>query len=648
MRLPTKLVTIGLLTGAAVPYVVALAQNATTAAPRVASLADTGLLPPEPSPSAAAAARWTVDHATSRLSFRSSAGGQSFSGTFDRWDARIAFDPDDLAHASVVVAVDVASANTGDTGRDEALPDPEWFDTARFPRATFTSSDFKALGSGRFEAIGELEIRGVRRPLTLPFSLSISGNEARMETSLVLNRSLFSVGRAQWATADVVPFEVSIQVSVTARRGDLQKFGAASATTPTSSPQPARQCSYGPYWADTFRPAPAFPGQTRAPAPQTPSRIKVETVATGLERAWSLAFLPDGRMLVTERPGRLRIVDKDGTLGAPIEGLPPIKAIANTGLYDVALDPDFARNRTLYFGYFAPAPGETAAVETSRVRWTEWTHLPHEEREKHRIGMHQIARARLSRDERRLEDVRPLVEGAGLDGRIVVARDGRLLITAGTVAAGDRDVDDLPQRRDVTYGKVLRVSRDGAVPPDNPFLGVPGVRPELYAYGIRDPQGAAINPATGDLWIVEHGPRGGDEVNIVRAGRNYGFPTISYGREYSGQRINGGKTAEPGLEQPVYFWTPSIAPSGLLFYTGSLFPEWRGNLFVGAMAGKRLARLVLDGATVVAEEHLLVDTCDEIRDVRQGPDGALYLLTKGPASKLLRLTPQRPPARTAP
>jgi glucose/arabinose dehydrogenase len=335
----------------------------------------------------------------------------------------------------------------------------------------------------------------------------------------------------------------------------------------------------------------------------------------------------------------MRIIDRSGMVGPPIAGLPPIKAIANAGLYDVALDPDFARNRRLYFGYFAPAPNEDPRREADRARWTAWTHLPPPEREAKRIGMHRVASARLSRDGTTLEDVTVLAAEAGLDGRIAVGPDGRLYITAGTIAAGDMDVDDLPQQLGLTYGKVLRIDPDGTIPRDNPFVAREGARPEIFAFGLRDPQGAAFNPATGELWTVEHGPRGGDELNIIHSGRNYGFPLISYGRNYSGTKINDGATAQAGLEQPIYFWTPSIAPSGMHFYTGSLFPEWRGNLFIGAMAGKRLIRLVLDGNRVVGEEQLLIDLCEPIRDIAEGPDGALYILTKGPQSKLLRLTP---------
>jgi glucose/arabinose dehydrogenase len=392
-------------------------------------------------------------------------------------------------------------------------------------------------------------------------------------------------------------------------------------------------------WRDApiqdYNPTPAFKNQTRAPAPAMPSKFQVQVLTTGLVQPWSLAFLPDGRMLVTERPGRLRIISRDGVQSPPIEGLPPIKTIAAEGLHDVVLDPQFARNRTLYFTYYAPLPNDKPSTLEA---WIEWLKLPAGEHEKQPFGFERVARARLSADERRLEDVKVILEGA--DRRLVFARDGSLLVAAATPAGGGVPVDDEPQRLGNTYGKVLRIKPDGSIPRDNPFARRKGVRPEIFAYGLRDIEGAALNPQTGDLWTVEHGPRGGDELNLVRSGRNYGFPIISYGREYSGDLINGGKTAQSGLEQPVYFWTPSIAPSGLLFYTGDLFPAWKRSVFVGAMAGKRLIRLELDGNRVVAEEPLLVERGKRIRDIRQGPDGAVYVLTAEAAGELLRLSPQ--------
>ena len=415
---------------------------------------------------------------------------------------------------------------------------------------------------------------------------------------------------------------------------------AAVATIPLGAvAQPTvDRCKASPYAADQYFPNPAFANQTRAPAPAASSPFDVQVLATGLEHPWKLAFLPDGRMLVSERPGRLRIVGRDGALSEPIAGLPPLVTVAGEGLHDVTLDPDFAHNRLIYFSYFAPPSGKPARAAPLQD-WLDWLKLSPADRETHKVGVETVARARLSDDGRRIEDVKVILEGA--NRRIVFARDGSLLVTSATAAGANIDTDDLPQRLGNVYGKVLRIRPDGSIPTDNPWAGKAGARPELYAIGFRDPEGANLDPATGDLWTVEHGPRGGDELNHVLPGRNYGFNTISYGREYSTKPVGSGFTAKDGLEQPVYFWTPSIAPSGLLFYTGDLFPHWKGNIFVGAQAGKHLIRLVMQDGRVAAEEALLADRCRRIRDVRQGPEGALYVLTEEQDGEIWRLTPKK-------
>ena len=385
-------------------------------------------------------------------------------------------------------------------------------------------------------------------------------------------------------------------------------------------------------------PAPAFPNQTRAPQPAQPSQFNVETLASGLQHPWSLQFLPDGRFLISERPGYLRIVDRKGWMSSPIAGLPAVRVAAAEGLHDVVLDPDFARNRTIYFTYFAAPEGQAAGAYPG-ADFQKWLTMAEPEREAKRPGIERLARARLSDDGVRLEDVKTILDGG--NRRVVVARDGTLLVTSATRAGGPAvAIDDLPQQVSGPYGKVLRVNKDGSIPKDNPFLGRQGALPSLYAVGLRDPEGATINPRTGDLWTVEHGPMGGDELNVVRPGANLGFPTISYGRKYTGEEFTTNTTQE-GLQQPVYFWVPSIGPSGLLFYTGDLFPQWKGNLFVGAMPGRHLVRLVLDGERVKEEESLLADLGQRIRDVRQGPDGALYVLTDEDNGRLLRLSPKR-------
>jgi len=398
---------------------------------------------------------------------------------------------------------------------------------------------------------------------------------------------------------------------------------------------------------------PAFPGQTNAPAPSKPSApFNVETVASRLNGPWSFAFLPDGTFLVTESSGSMRIVRRDGVVSAPLGGLPPVKSVAAQGLHDVVLDPDFARNRLLYFTYFAPPKGEAPAIWPIEFFYERvWTKSLAERRTMD-LGMERVARARLSDDNGRLEQVETLAEGA--ERRIVIARDGTLLITGADrfrfydsdLDGVDHDFTDNPDIRRNFSGRVLRINRDGTIPKDNPWLGRATVARETFAHGLRDPEGAALNPTTGELWVVDHGPQGGDEINIVRAGKDYGWPDVSYGRQYDARQTDGrknvpvgnGKSSMKGVEEPIYYWDPDIGPSGMLFYTGDLFPEWKGNLFVGALPAQYLSRLVINGERVVAEEKLLTQVKQRIRDVRQGPDGAIYVLA---GSSLLRLTPKK-------
>jgi aldose sugar dehydrogenase len=318
--------------------------------------------------------------------------------------------------------------------------------------------------------------------------------------------------------------------------------------------------------------------------------------------------------------------------------VPPGTPVSSVGLHDVVLDPEFARNRRLYFSYFAPPAAEPGGFVAAE-RYLDWITRSPEERAKNPIGYPRVASARLSSDEKRMDDVTVILEGG--HRRLLIAPDGSLFVTASTPVGLNVPVDDLPQRLGSLEGKVLRIGRDGSVPLDNPWIGQPEARPEIYAIGLRESQGAAIHPSSGQLWTVEHGPRGGDEINIIRAGANYGYPVISYGRQYSGVPVGDGLTATEGMQQPVYYWNPSIAPSGMLFYTGELFPQWKGNLFIGALAGQHLTRLILEGDRVVAEERLLEDRAHRVRDVRQGPDGALYVLTDEEEGQLLRITPKR-------
>jgi len=392
----------------------------------------------------------------------------------------------------------------------------------------------------------------------------------------------------------------------------------ASAGLPAAATEAAQSCKPSEYASDTYFPKPAFAGQTRAPSPASHVSYKLETVAHGLAHPWSLAFLPDGRMLVTEKAGHLRIVSRSGVLSPPVEGVPALAKFpdGDGGVHDVLLDPQFAANRILYFTTYEIAPGQVIIPDKP---------------DQPLKGIGRVMRARLSNDEGRLEDLRAIYEGIGGTRRLALASDGALLVSTFAIDAPPA------QMLNSNESKILRIHTDGSIPKDNPWVGKAGVRPEIYALGIRDSEGLAFDRATGLLWEVEHGPRGGDELNVIRSGKNYGYPIISYGREYSGEPINGNLTAKQGLEQPVYFWTPDIAPSGLLVYRGDLFPQWRGSVFLGALATKRLVRLEMKDGRVVAEESLLTERCQRIRDVREGPEGAIYLLTDEDDGEILRI-----------
>lgn len=427
----------------------------------------------------------------------------------------------------------------------------------------------------------------------------------------------------------------------------------AASMLPSAYAQTSAGASRGRFAGDVPRkPKPAFPGQTDAPPPSKPSPpINVETITTRLTSPWSVALLPDGNFLVTESIGTMRIVRPDGVVSAPLAGVPGVKVVAAQGLHDIVLDPDFSQNRLIYFCYFAPPPGEDPALWPTEFFYQRvWTKSLAERRTMN-IGTERMARARLSKDNKSLEDVQTLVEGA--ERRIVFAPDGTIYVTGADrfrfydskYDGVEHDFTDNPDIGRNFSGRVLRINRDGSIPNDNPWLSRATVLAETFAHGLRDPEGAAINPATGELWVTDHGPQGGDEINIIRAGKNYGWPDVSYGVQYDFQRTDGrknvpvgnGRTSMPGVEEPAYFWVPDIAPSGMLFYTGDKFPEWKGNLFVGALEGQALVRLVLNGDRIVAEERLLTDRNMRVRDIRQGPDGSIYLLA---SPGLLRLTPK--------
>jgi len=364
----------------------------------------------------------------------------------------------------------------------------------------------------------------------------------------------------------------------------------------------------------------SLPGIASAQAPRSPTPavidapVRVTELAKGLDRPWGLAFLPDGRMLVTERPGRLQLYDRDGKSARSIGGLPKVHTGGQAGLLGIAVSPNFAQDRFVYLSFAEAGEGGVGTA---------------------------VARGQLG--ENALENVQviwrqvPKVSGGNnhWGSRLVFARDGTLYITT-----GDRYTQkDRAQDVTSTLGKVVRVNADGSIPTDNPFVKRDGARPDIWSIGHRNLQGAALHPGTGALWTIEHGARGGDEVNIPQAGKNYGWPVITYGVDYSGAKIGEG-TAKAGMEQPVYYWDPVIAPSGAAFYTGNAFPAWKGSLFIGSLNPGALVRLQLDGARVAKEERYLGDV-GRVRDVVQGPDGFLYLLIDANNGRLLRVEPKQ-------
>ena len=380
---------------------------------------------------------------------------------------------------------------------------------------------------------------------------------------------------------------------------------------------------------------PLFPEQTRAPYHAT-APFKVTTLTSVLHAPWALAFLPGGKILITERlPGAFRILDQQGVLSAPLPGFTGLSTDPETGLFDVVVDPHFADNHRIFFTFFGYSD--------------------------RRMGATNVARARL--DDGALTDVKvifhstpPLPNGPNLGaggksgGRIAIDRDGNLFVVIGDRDDAGATPWDVAQKLDTDLGKTIHITPDGKPAPGNPFMSTPGALPEIWAIGQRSQEGLAFDPATGRLWETEHGPRGGDELNLIEKAKNYGWPVITHGIDYSGVPVGAGITAKDGMEQPIYYWDPIIAPSGLAFYQGSLFPEWKNSLFVGGLRGSLLDRLSLVGGKVVAEEALLTDLHGRIRDVRVGPDGAVYVLADmgfqgvrdntPPISKLLKLTPK--------
>jgi glucose/arabinose dehydrogenase len=363
---------------------------------------------------------------------------------------------------------------------------------------------------------------------------------------------------------------------------------------------------------------PAFKGQTRACGVKSNVAFDVTVLAKGLVHPWAVEPLPGGDLLVTEKPGRMRIVSAAGRLGEPLTGLPKVDARGQGGLLDVVLSPKFEADRTLYWSFSEPRQGGNGTS---------------------------VARGVLSSDQRGLEQVRviframPTYDGTMHYGsRLMFGQDGMLFVSLGE--RSEIEVRPQAQQLNSHMGKILRITTEGAAPKDNPFVGKGNAKPEIWSLGHRNVQAATFDPE-GRLWDVEHGPRGGDELNLVQKGKNYGWPVVAYGQEYSGQAIQGSVTAREGYEQPAYYWDPVIAPSGAQFYTGNAFPAWKGNLFIGGMGAMALVRLTLENGRVTGEEHLLKDRRQRVRDVRQGPDGALYMVTDQENGQVWKLAPRK-------
>lgn len=350
---------------------------------------------------------------------------------------------------------------------------------------------------------------------------------------------------------------------------------------------------------------PAFAGQTRIAGVRTTTPYEATRITTNLKQPWGIDQLPDGRFIITQKAGSMVIATKDGAISEPISGIPAVDAKGQGGLLDVTLDPDFSNNRMVYWSF------------SERVQGGNHT---------------AVAKGKLSEDLKRMEDVQviyralPTYNGDKHYGsRIVVSRDGNLFISTGERS----DLVTRPQAQQLNsaLGKVIRVTKDGKPVEGNPFLQTSGAKPEIYTYGHRNIQGMALHPETGQLWLTEMGPRGGDELNLIEAGKNYGWPDITYGIEYSGAKISGGATQKAGMEQPVYYWDPVLSPSGMTFYKGNTIPEWQNNLFIGGLSSKHIARIVIRNSKVVGEERLLADEGQRFRDVMEGMDGALYAVT---------------------
>ncbi|MCX6611935.1 MAG: PQQ-dependent sugar dehydrogenase [Acidobacteria bacterium] len=359
---------------------------------------------------------------------------------------------------------------------------------------------------------------------------------------------------------------------------------------------------------------PAFPGQTRIAEQKLNVAFDLVPITNALKQPWGIAFLPTGNILITEKSGSLRIVSPDGKISAPVSGLPAVDARSQGGLLGIALDPKFASNQLIYWSYAERNDDGTNNTAVARGK------------------LIQGSSPKLENVQVIFEQTPSLKSTLHFGSRLVFGRDGTLFVTT-----GDRSITEgrmQAQRLDGQLGKVVRIHPDGSIPKDNPYAGK-----AIWSIGHRNIQGAALHPATGELWTIEHGTRGGDELNIARKGKDYGWPTIAYGIEYGGGTITGGIQAKQGMEQPIYYWDPVIAPGGMTFYTGGLFPAWKNSLFIGGMGSTRLVRLSLNGDKVIGEEHLLTELRERLRDVVQGPDGALYIVTD--SGRFFKLVPRK-------
>ena len=445
---------------------------------------------------------------------------------------------------------------------------------------------------------------------------------------------------ALWTCIIFTAAAINAQTTLPSR---TQSQAPQARTVPTPAPSPenqaARPATIEGQPIETRPPEkaddkPAFREQTRAPY-HASTPFKVTTLIDNMPAPWSLAFLPSGNILLTERlPGSIRILDSKGVLSEPLGGVSLLASAgaADIGLLDVVLDPHFASNHQIFFSFFDFIDGTNSNTYIARARL--------DEAKRGLSDAKVIFRAQPAMPSKRL--------GGKTGGRIAIAPDGTLFVTIGD--RSDSPPWDVAQKLDNDLGKIIHITPDGAPASDNPFLGKPGVLPEIWAYGLRSQEGLAFDPRTGRLWETEHGPRGGDELNVIEKGKNYGWPVIAHGIDYPGTAIGDGITHKEGMEEPVYYWDPVIAPSGLAFYTGTLFPQWQGSVFVGGLRAMMLDRLTLKNDKVIAEEPLLPDLHARIRDVRVGPDGAVYVLTDSGTgtvsprtpltSKLLKLTPE--------